>query len=48
MLTAPVKPPSIKGLPLLGVLGDFRKDPPGFLLEASRQHGDVVHFRFNV
>ncbi len=45
MLTAPVKPPSLKGLPLLGVLGDFRKDPPGFLLDASRKHGDVVHFK---
>ncbi len=40
-----LKPPFLKGLPLLGVLGDFRKDPPGFLLEASRRHGDVVHFK---
>jgi cytochrome P450 len=39
------RPPSIKGLPLIGVLPVFRKDAPGFLLRIAKTHGDLVHLR---
>ncbi len=39
------RPPSIKGLPLIGVLPEFRKDAPGFLLRTAKTHGDLVHLR---
>jgi cytochrome P450 len=29
--------------PLLGVLSEFRKDPPAFLLRNARQYGDLVY-----
>jgi cytochrome P450 len=31
--------------PILGVLREFRKDPPAFLLRNAREYGDLVHFR---
>lgn len=30
---------------LLGVLPRFRKDPPGYLLQAARAHGDLAYMR---
>ncbi len=38
--------PGPKGLPISGNLLAFRRDPLGFLQEAAREHGDIVHFRF--
>ncbi len=38
-------PPLRKGLPLLGVLPQFRRNPPEFLRHTARSHGDLVHFR---
>lgn len=40
------KPPGPKGIPLVGHLFAFRRDPIRFLMEAARDHGDVVHVRF--
>ncbi len=40
------RPPGPKSqFPLLGVFPRFRKDPPNFLLQMARQHGDLVHLR---
>jgi cytochrome P450 len=39
------KPPALKGRPFMGVLSDFRKNPPEFLLNAARSHGDIVFMR---
>ena len=44
MATA-VLPPGPKGSPLFGVFPQFRKDPPLFLLNVARQHGDVAFFK---
>jgi cytochrome P450 len=33
-----------KGLPLLGSLPQFRRNPPEFLRTLARDHGDLVHF----
>ncbi len=38
-------PPLRKGLPVLGVLPQFRRNPPAFLESLSRSYGDLVHFR---
>ena len=38
-------PPLRKGLPLIGLLPQFRKNPPAFLQSLARDHGDLVHFR---
>jgi cytochrome P450 len=38
-------PPLRKGLPLVGVLPQFRRNPPEFLQSLARTHGDLVHFR---
>jgi cytochrome P450 len=38
-------PPLRKGLPIVGVLPQFRKNPPAFLQSLARDHGDLVHFR---
>jgi cytochrome P450 len=38
-------PPFRKGLPLLGVLPQFRRNPPEFLRRLAQSHGDLVHFR---
>ena len=47
MLASPPqsRPPSMKGRPLIGVLPQFRKNAPEFLLQAQRQHGDLVHLK---
>ena len=39
------RPPLRAGLPIVGVLPQFRKNPPKFLQSLSRDHGDLVHFR---
>jgi|SRR5579872_367683 len=39
------QPPFLKGRPLLGVLPEFRRNAPGFLLDAQRRHGDLVHLK---
>lgn len=39
------RPPALKGRPLIGVLPEFRRDPPGLLLKAAREHGDLVYLR---
>src|SRR5258708_27169989 len=38
-------PPLRKGLPFVGVLPQFRRNPPEFLQRLARDHGDLVHFR---
>lgn len=38
-------PPFRKGLPIIGVLPQFRRNPPEFLQSLARDHGDLVHFR---
>src|ERR1700687_3118659 len=38
-------PPLQRGLPILGALPQFRKNPPKFLQSLARDHGDLVHFR---
>ncbi|MGD9854374.1 MAG: cytochrome P450 [Planctomycetaceae bacterium] len=38
-------PPGPKGLPFIGNLLDFRKDPTGFLTSLARDYGDIAHFR---
>jgi cytochrome P450 len=45
MTHAVLRPPAIKGRPILGVLRDFRADAPLFLENAAREHGDIVNFR---
>jgi cytochrome P450 len=35
-----------KGLPLIGNLLSFRKDPLGFLTKAAEEYGDIIPFRF--
>jgi cytochrome P450 len=40
-----VGPPFRKGLPIVGVLPQFRRNPPQFLQSLLRDHGDLVHFR---
>ncbi len=39
------QPPGPKGLPFLGSLLDFGRDPLGFFTECARRYGDVVGFR---
>jgi cytochrome P450 len=38
-------PPLRKGLPIVGVLPQFRKNPPEFLQGLARDYGDIVHYR---
>jgi cytochrome P450 len=38
-------PPLRKGLPIVGCLPQFRKNPPVFLQTLAREHGDIVHYR---
>ncbi len=35
-------PPGPKGWPLLGVVPQFVRDPPGYLVRVAREHGDVA------
>ncbi len=37
------RPPGPKGRFLVGVLPEFRRDPPGFAERMARQYGDIVH-----
>ncbi len=39
-------PPGPRGHLLLGVAGDYLRDPLGFLSAMARQYGDIVHGRF--
>jgi cytochrome P450 len=45
MIAAPAQPPYLKGLPFLGVLPEFRKNAPQYLLGVARQHGDLAHLK---
>lgn len=38
-------PPGPRGLPLVGVLPQFRKDPAGFLLQVAQNYGELSSFR---
>src|SRR5690349_15648274 len=38
-------PPGPRGLPLLGCLPGYARDPLGFLTRLARQYGDAVRFR---
>jgi cytochrome P450 len=39
------RPPGPKGRPFLGVLPEFRRSAPQFLLGVAREYGDLVHLR---
>ena len=41
----PAFPPGPKGLPFIGHVLNFRRDPIGFLQKAARDYGDIVYFR---
>lgn len=41
-------PPGPRGLPLLGSIPAFRKQPAEFLLECARRYGDIVHYRLGL
>lgn len=43
--TRATTPPGPKGLPLLGSVRDFRRDPLSFLTACAREHGDIVAYR---
>src|SRR5271169_4896727 len=38
-------PPGPKGVPFLGHLHEYHRDPLGLLLRLARVHGDLVHFK---
>ena len=38
-------PPGPRNHPIIGNLGAFRRDAPGFLLETARTYGDIAFFR---
>jgi cytochrome P450 len=35
-----------KGLPLVGHVLEFAKDPPGYLMRLTEEHGEIVNLRF--
>jgi cytochrome P450 len=39
-------PPMPKGLPLVGHVLEFAKDPSGYLIHLTKTHGEVVNLRF--
>ena len=45
-MAASVFPPSPKRKPILGHLGQFRRDPLWFLVHTTREYGDLVHLKF--
>lgn len=45
MLATAPQPPILKGRPFLGVLNDFRKAAPQFLLKVAREHGEIAQLR---
>lgn len=38
-------PPGPKGMPLIGCLLEFYRDPLGFFIRNSQEYGDIVYFR---
>lgn len=42
------RPPLRKGLPVVGLLPQFRSNPPEFLQRLARTDGDLVHFRLGL
>jgi len=38
-------PPALKGRMFVGVLPEFRKDPPEYLRRAAAEHGDIVNLK---
>ena len=45
MTPSPRSPTGPRGLPLLGVIRDVRRDSLGFLLRTSREYGPVSTYR---
>ncbi len=45
MLATTPSPPALKGRPFVGLLPEFRRNPPQFLLKVAREHGDIAQFR---
>jgi cytochrome P450 len=39
-------PPMPPGLPVIGHVLEYAKDPPGYLMRLTKQYGDVVNMRF--
>jgi cytochrome P450 len=46
MMPTSHNPPSPKGVPFLGHLTKFRRDPLKLLLDSARELGDIVHLKF--
>jgi cytochrome P450 len=44
-VSVPLNPPGPKRKPVIGYLREFRNNPPTFLSDLARKHGDVVHFK---
>ena len=45
MLATAPHPPTLKGRPFIGVLPEFRRAAPQFLLKVAREHGDIAQLR---
>lgn len=45
-LKGPRRPPGPVGLPILGPMWAYQKDPLGFMVDATRRYGDLVFTRF--
>jgi cytochrome P450 len=43
--SARTRPPGPRGLPLLGVLPEVRRNPTAAFMDAARRYGDVVYFK---
>lgn len=43
-MPSPARPPGPRGLPLVGSMAGFVRDPAGFLLQLARRYGDIAHY----